>query len=41
MAGATLRDVQEMLGHRTASMTIRYSHLSPEHMRRVAAKAAL
>lgn len=41
MAGCTLRDVQEMLGHKTASMTIRYSHLSPDHMRRVAAKAAL
>jgi len=41
MAGCTLRDVQEMLGHKTASMTIRYSHLSPDHMRRVSAKAAL
>jgi integrase len=32
MAGVPLRTVQELLGHKTIQMTIRYSHLAPGHM---------
>jgi integrase len=32
MAGVDLRAVQELMGHKTMTMTLRYSHLSPEHM---------
>jgi len=35
MAGVDIRNVQELLGHKSITMTMRYSHLSPEH--RVAA----
>jgi len=31
MAGVDLRTVQELLGHKTISMTVRYSHLAPKH----------
>ena len=31
MAGVDLRTVQELLGHKTMAMTMRYSHLSPQH----------
>lgn len=33
MAGANLRTVQTLLGHKDLRMTMRYSHLSPEHLR--------
>lgn len=33
MAGVPLRTVAEILGHRTLQMVMRYSHLSPEHLR--------
>jgi integrase len=33
MRGASLRDVQEVLGHTTLAMTTRYAHLSPAHLR--------
>jgi hypothetical protein len=31
MAGVDLRTVQELLGHKTIAMTVRYSHLTPKH----------
>ena len=31
--GRTLKEVQEALGHRTIAMTMRYSHLAPDHLR--------
>ena len=31
MAGAGLKTVQELMGHKTIAMTARYSHLSPEY----------
>ena len=31
MAGVDLRTVQELFGHKSITMTMRYSHLSPEH----------
>jgi hypothetical protein len=33
MAGVDLRTVQELLGHKTIAMTVRYSHLAPTHLR--------
>jgi integrase len=33
MRGATLKEVQEILGHRTFAMTLPYAHLSPAHLR--------
>ena len=34
MAGVDLKTVQELLGRKTFEMTLRYSHLSPDHKRR-------
>jgi site-specific recombinase XerD len=31
MAGADLRTVQELMGHKTIQMTVRYAHLAPKH----------
>jgi site-specific recombinase XerD len=31
MAGASLKTIQELAGHKTISMSERYSHLSPDH----------
>lgn len=32
MAGVDIRTVQEVLGHKTLTMTTRYSHLSGAHL---------
>ncbi len=32
MAGVDLRTVQDLMGHKTIAMTLRYSHLAPEHL---------
>jgi site-specific recombinase XerD len=32
MAGVDIRTVQELLGHKTIAMTVRYSHLAPKHI---------
>ena len=33
LKGGTLKDVQELLGHKTMTMTLRYAHLTQEHKR--------
>ena len=34
MKGGTLKDVQELLGHKDIKMTMRYAHLTQEHKRK-------
>ncbi len=34
MAGVDIRTTQELMGHKTIAMTLRYSHLSPDHKRK-------
>jgi hypothetical protein len=33
MRGRLLKEIQEILGHKSFSMTLRYAHLSPRHLR--------
>jgi integrase len=41
MAGVDIRTVQELMGHSTITMTMRYAHLSPAHLRNAVNKASL
>ena len=41
MAGVDIRSVQELMGHSTITMTMRYMHLSPNHLRTAVNKASL
>ncbi|MCX6224497.1 MAG: tyrosine-type recombinase/integrase [Bacteroidia bacterium] len=34
MKGGTLKEVQEILGHKTMTMTLRYAHLSQDHKKK-------
>ena len=34
MRGASIKDVQELLGHKTMKMTLRYAHLTQEHKKK-------
>jgi integrase len=34
LKGGTLKDVQELLGHNTMTMTLRYAHLTQEHKKK-------
>jgi integrase len=40
MAGASIKEIQELAGHKTITMSARYSHLSPEHRLSVIDKIA-
>ena len=33
MRGVTVKELQELLGHASLTMTMRYAHLAPEHLR--------
>ena len=35
--GRPLKEVQEALGHKTMTMTLRYAHLAPDNLRAAAA----
>ena len=37
MAGVDIRTVAELLGHKDISMTMRYTHLAPDHMSKAVA----
>lgn len=41
MAGVDIRSIQELMGHSTITMTMRYAHLSPAHLRTAVNKASL
>jgi len=34
MRGASIKEVQEILGHKSLTMTVRYAHISQEHKKK-------
>ena len=40
MAGASIKEIQEAAGHKTITMSARYSHLSPAHNQSVVERIA-
>jgi hypothetical protein len=40
MAGVSIKEIQEAAGHKTITMSARYSHLSPEHKQSVVERIA-
>jgi integrase len=40
MAGATIKEIQEAAGHKTITMSARYSHLTPDHKQSVVERIA-
>ena len=38
MRGGSLQALKEILGHKDITMTLRYAHLAPDHLRREVAK---
>ena len=40
MRGVTLKELQELLGHASLAMTLRYSHLAPERLRSAVGRLA-
>ncbi len=41
MAGVDIRTVQELMGHSTITMTMRYAHLSPAHLQAAVNRGSL
>ena len=40
MRGVTLKELQDLLGHASLTMTMRYAHLAPEHLRTAVSRLA-
>ena len=40
MRGASLKELQELLGHASLTMTMRYAHLSPDRLRTAVSRLA-
>ena len=40
MLGVTLKELQELLGHASLAMTMRYAHLAPEHLKEYAERVS-
>ena len=41
MTGASIKDIQELAGHKTVTISARYAHLSPDHKRSVINRLSL